>query len=199
MPTPRISVCIPAYRAERYLEETLASLRAQTFTDWELIVVEDGSRDRTQEILRVFSEQGPQPVRYFRHDHNQGLSATRNTGFAQVQSSVLALLDADDLWRPSHLQRSWDTMINEEADLVFSGCDLFDSDTGRFLEKRCPAPGAMRDFPRSLHDGRMIIQPSTVLVKRSVMARSGGFNRQFPICNDLEYWFRLARLGARFA
>ena len=90
-------------------------------------------------------------------------------------------------------------MINEEADLVFSGCDLFDSDTGRFLERRCPTAGAMRDFPRSLHDGRMIIQPSTVLVKRSVMARSGGFNRQFPICNDLECWFRLARLGARFA
>src|SRR5688500_1011009 len=106
MTVPRISICIPAYKAERYFEATLASVRAQTFSDWELIVVEDGSRDRTEEIVQDFGRQGQQPVRYFRHDQNQGLSATRNTGFAQARADVLALLDADDLWRPEHLQLS---------------------------------------------------------------------------------------------
>jgi glycosyltransferase involved in cell wall biosynthesis len=196
---PRVSICIPAYKAERYLEETLASVRAQTFTEWELIIVEDGSHDGTEHMIRRFREQGPQPVRYFRHDHNQGLSATRNTGFAQAEANLLALLDADDVWRPTHLETCLATLTAESADFVFGGCQIFDSDTRRPIAERTPPAGAMADFPLSLHDGRVVIQPSTVLVKQSWMMRCGGFDRRFPICNDLECWFRIAKLGARFA
>ena len=78
MTAPLISICIPAFRAERFLAETLASVRAQTFTDWELIVTEDGSRDRTEEIVRAFAASVAQPVRYTRHDPNRGLPAIGN-------------------------------------------------------------------------------------------------------------------------
>lgn len=190
---------MPAFKAERYLEATLASVRAQTFTDWELIIVEDGSEDRTEELVRAFARGGPQPVRYFRHEQNRGLSATRNTGFAKAEADLLALLDSDDLWRPGHLELSLGTLSASQADVVFSGCDIFDSDSGARLEERSPPPGAMHEFPRSLHDGRVIIQPSTVVLRREVIRRSGGFSTDFPICNDLECWFRIAKLGATFA
>jgi glycosyltransferase involved in cell wall biosynthesis len=199
MTVPRISICIPAYNAEPYFEATLASIRAQTFSDWELIVVEDGSRDRTEEFVRAFARQGPQPVRFFRHDKNQGLSATRNTGFEHARGEALALLDADDLWRPEHLQLSCETLERSGADIVFGGCVLFNSETGQPIEKCAPPAGAMSDFPRSLHDGRIIIQPSAAVIRRTVIQRVGGFDPQFPICNDLEFWFRSAHLGCAFA
>jgi glycosyltransferase involved in cell wall biosynthesis len=194
-----VSICIPAYKADAYLAATLASVRAQSFTNWEIVLVEDGSRDSTEAIVQAFAREGPQPVHYFRHEKNQGLSATRNTGFAQSKTNLIAILDADDLWHRNHLRRSLDTFTTSNADLVFGGCELFDSATGIHLEQRLPPPGAMEEFPRSLHDGRVVIQPSTAVVKRSVIERSGGFSPQFPICNDLEFWFRLAREGCRFA
>jgi glycosyltransferase involved in cell wall biosynthesis len=196
---PRVSICIPAYNTERYLPATLASVRQQTFTDWELILVEDGSRDATEQIVRDFATQGPQSVSYLRHESNQGLPTTRNTGFEKAEGELIAILDADDLWRPDHLQRSLTTLEATGADLVFSGCQLFDSDTGASLEQRVAPAGAMEDFPRSLHDGRIVIQPSTVVVRRAVIKSAGGFDPTFPICNDLEFWFRVAKSGARVA
>src|SRR5687768_15411869 len=110
MNVPRVSICIPAFKADRYLEATLESVRAQTFKEWELILVEDGSRDRTEAIVQDFARRVSQPVRFFRHDTNKGLSATRNTGFSHSSAELLALLDADDLWRPDHLQLSLATL-----------------------------------------------------------------------------------------
>jgi glycosyltransferase involved in cell wall biosynthesis len=199
MSVPRVSICIPAYKAERYLKATLDSVRTQRFTDWELVLVEDGSRDNTEAIVRAFAAEGPQPVRYLRHEKNQGLSVTRNTGFADAKADTIAILDADDLWRPDHLEKSLATLASSGADAVFNGCQLFDSDTGAQLEERSPPPGAMADFPLSLHDGRIVIQPSTVVLQREVITRYGGFNPRFPICNDLEFWFRIAKNGCRFA
>jgi len=194
-----ISICIPAYNAERYLDATLASVRAQTYGAWELIVVEDGSRDRTEKIVEAFAREVTQPVRYFRHDLNRGLSATRNTGFQFARTQLLALLDADDLWRPDHLKLSLSTMESSGADVVFSGCQLFDSETGASLQQYAPESSVMKDFPLSLHDSRIIIQPSAVVMKRDVVGRAGGFNPAFSICNDLEFWFRAAKHGCRFA
>ncbi len=79
---PALSVCVPAYNADRFLAETLESVRNQTFTDWELVVTEDGSRDGTERIVRDFAATVKQPVRYLRHEKNRGLPATRNTGIA---------------------------------------------------------------------------------------------------------------------
>jgi glycosyltransferase involved in cell wall biosynthesis len=122
----RVSICMPAFKAERHLVETLSSVRNQTYTDWELVVVEDGSQDSTQALLRDFAAEGPQPVQYFRHEKNLGLSQTRNTGFENANSDVLALLDADDLWRPNHLEICVAELERSGADVVFSGCELFD-------------------------------------------------------------------------
>ena len=194
-----ISICIPAYNAERYLDATLVSVRAQTYGGWELIVVEDGSRDRTEKIVQALAREVAQPVRYFRHDSNLGLSATRNTGFRSARTQVLALLDADDLWRPDHLRLSLSILESSSADVVFSGCQLFDSETGAPLAQYAADPRVMADFPLSLHDSRIIIQPSAVVMKRDVIDRVGGFNPAFSICNDLEFWFRAAKHGCRFA
>ena len=199
MPTPAVSICIPAYKAERYLAETLASVRAQTFADWELIVTEDGSRDGTEEIVRVFAATVTQTVRYLRHDPNRGLPATRNAGFEAARAPLVALLDADDLWLPEHLAELVSLADRSGADLVHAGSILFDNTTGRQISIRAPSPEVLASFPRSLFDSRYIIQPASVMLTRALWAKVGGFAPAFRYVEDREMWLRCARSGARFA
>lgn len=195
MPPPLVSICLPAYRAERFLAETLASVRAQTFTAWELIVTEDGSRDGTEEIVRAFAATVAQPVHYTRHDPNRGLPATRNAGIEAARADWIALLDADDLWTPEHLARVLAAAPAAGPALVFGGAVAFDSDTGAELYRRAPEPGDLSDLPGALHDGRLVIQPAAALLHRGVWERVGRFDPRFPICNDLDYWMRCCRAG----
>ncbi len=127
---------MPAYNAERFLPETLASVRAQTFTNWELIVIEDGTHDGTEKLVEQFAAGGPQPVTFRRHAKNQGLPATRNTGIALARGDWVVLLDNDDIWTPDHLASLVEcAREHPEARLIHSGSVLFDSDSGR--ELRC--------------------------------------------------------------
>ncbi|PTY05444.1 glycosyl transferase [Opitutaceae bacterium EW11] len=189
---PTISICMPAYRAEKYLPPALESVRRQTFSNWELIVTEDGSRDATESLVRAFAASVPQNVVYNRHEQNQGLPATRNTGIAAARGEWVAFLDADDLWEPEHLQRLLDASVG--TDWVFAGCQVFDDATGNDLDLRVP-PSDSGPFPVALFTGRLIIQPSCTMVRRTSLAVAGGFSSEYPICNDMEYWCRLASRG----
>jgi glycosyltransferase involved in cell wall biosynthesis len=199
MSSPLVSICIPAYKAERYLAETLESVRAQTFSDWEVIVTEDGSKDRTEEIVRHFAGSVKQTVVYDPQAVNQGLPATRNTGISKARGECIALLDSDDVWTPEHLQQLVQKYRETNADLVHAGSLLFDSDTGRELEVRAPSPADVTEFPISLYVGRYIIQPSSVMLTRELWKRVGGFNPKFRYVEDREMWLRCARAGGRFA
>ncbi len=199
MKPPLVSICIPAYRAERYLPAALESARAQRFTDWELIVTEDGSHDSTEDIVRAFARTVPQSVRYDRHAQNQGLPATRNTGIASARGEWIALLDADDVWTTGHLETAAELFSRSPAELIHSGSILFDSDSGRELEVRAPTPQQIADFPRSLFNGAYLIQPSSVVMRRQLWADVGGFDPTFRYVEDREMWIRCARSGARFA
>ena len=200
MASPRLSICIPAYKAERYLPETLASLRAQTFTDWEVILIEDGSQDAVEAQFQTFAAGDQQPARFVRHEKNQGLPATRNTAVALAQAEWIVLLDSDDLWHREHLSNLVAAAERQpDAELVHAGSILFDSDTGRELELRAPSAEIRAAFPVSLFHGGYIIQPSSVMLKKSLWARVGGFNPTFRYVEDREMWLRCARAGAVFA
>lgn len=195
-----VSICIPAYHARRYLGETLACVREQQFTDWELIVTEDGSDDGTAQLVRDFAASVAQPVRYERHEKNLGLPATRNTGIASARAAWIALLDSDDLWMPEHLGALIETAKRQPtADLIHAGSILFDSDSGRELERRAPSPEMVAMFPLSLFDRRYVIQPASVMFKKSLWQQIGGFNPAFRYVEDREMWLRCARAGAVFA
>src|SRR5438128_1933814 len=96
---PRVSVIIPAYDPGPYLEEALQSVIAQTYTDWEAIVVDDGSKQDLSFVAQMHPK-----IRYIRQD-NAGVSAARNRGIAESTGEFIALLDADDLWLPEKLAR----------------------------------------------------------------------------------------------
>jgi glycosyltransferase involved in cell wall biosynthesis len=197
MADPLVSICIPAYKADRFIGETLESVRAQTFADWEIIVVEDGSHDGTEGIVRAFARSVTQPVTFLRHEANQGLPGTRNTAIAHARGEWIALIDSDDLWTPDHLTNALAEARRSNADLIHTGVIMFDSDTGADLETRAPSTAARNAFPRSLFLGDYIIQPSSVLLRRDTCRRVGGFNPRSRYVEDRELWLRLVRAGAR--
>lgn len=199
MTPPFISICIPAYNARRFLPATLASVRTQTFTDWELIVTEDGSAEDVEAMVRDFDCTVRQAVTYQRHDQNRGLPATRNTAIAAARGRWIALLDSDDLWTPDHLAGLVAATRREpDAALVHAGSILFESETGRELEIRAPSPAAVRDFPSSLYLGEYAVQPSSVLLQRALWVQVQGFDPSFRYVEDREMWLRCARAGAVF-
>ncbi|MBK8475421.1 MAG: glycosyltransferase [Opitutaceae bacterium] len=199
MTAPRVSICIPAYKAERFLGETLDSVRAQTFADWELIVTEDGSRDGTEAIVRAFAASVSQTVCYTRHDPNRGLPATRNAGIESARADWIALLDSDDLWTCDHLATCWETAARSGAELVHAGSMLFDSDTGKDLTRRAPQPEQVASLPLSLFCNRYCIQPASVLLHRRLWERAGRFDPAFRYVEDRDMWLRCARAGGRIA
>ncbi|HSY54105.1 MAG TPA: glycosyltransferase [Opitutaceae bacterium] len=197
---PFITICIPAYNAARYLPATLARVREQTVTDWELIVTEDGSRETVENMVHAFAQTVRQSVIYQRHEKNQGLPATRNTGIAAARGEWIALLDSDDLWMPDHLaDLAACAQQRPTADLVHAGSVLFENESGKQLEIRAPSMAAVRDYPRSLYLGEYIVQPSSVLLKKNLWARVHGFNPAYRYVEDREMWLRCARAGAVFA
>jgi len=199
MKPPLISICIPAYNAERYLPTALESVRAQRFTNWELIVTEDGSKDSTEDIVREFARSVSQPVRYGRNPENLGLPATRNAGITAARGEWIALLDADDVWTTGHLEAVANLIPSTSAELIHAGSVLFDSDTGREIEVRAPTPRMVAEFPLSLFYGNYTIQPSSVVLRRCLWEDVGGFDPTFRYVEDREMWIRCARTGAQFA
>ncbi len=195
----KISICIPAYKARHFIRETLESVRAQSFHDWELIVTEDGSDDGTEQIVNDFAASVLQPVRYSRHQRNEGLPATRNSGFHAARHEWIAMLDSDDLWTPDHLSSLISTQIRSHAEFVFASSQIFDNESGRFLEVRGASVEQMTMPGAALFRGDLIIQPSSVLLNRQLITKFGGFSPAYSICNDLEYWLRLAAVKTTFA
>jgi glycosyltransferase involved in cell wall biosynthesis len=196
---PSVSICVPAFRAKAYIGTTLESVRSQVFTDWELIVTEDGSDDGTETVVRAFETTVSQHVHWERNERNRGLPATRNSGISAARGKYIALLDADDYWAAEHIDTLRRTIVATGADIVHSGSVLFDSKSGKTLEVRAPTSDTVRVFPLSLYNGDYIIQPSSVMITKELLKRVGGFNESFRYVEDREMWLRCARAGAKFS
>lgn len=114
---PAVSVMMAAYNVGPYIEQAIASVQTQTFTDFELIVVDDGSADKTYEVARRQADADPRIT--IVRQANRGLPAARNSALAHSSAAVLAILDSDDLWRPEFLERQMAILeVNPGLDIV---------------------------------------------------------------------------------
>ncbi len=179
----RISIVIPAYNAERTLRETLESALNQTQPAHEVLVVDDGSRDRTEEIARSFGDQ----VRYIKQS-NQGIAGARNTAVREATGDWIAFLDHDDLMLPTKIEKQR-ALIEANPDLVVvysAFTNLFDDGTTGLV----PAFPATDLWPALRY--RTPILPSTSIVRRSALQEVGGFLPLYCV-DDWNLWFRLVR------
>lgn len=194
-----VTICIPCHRARRFLPETLDSVAEQTHLNWEMILVEDGPSEPIDDLVEAFSARVRQPVQLIKQKENRGVSATRNTAIQAARTAWIAILDADDLWLPNHLEACLATAEETGAPIVHSGSVLFQSETGEDFEIRAPTQDDLARFPISLYQGSYIIQPSSVLLHKDLWEAAGGFDTSFNYCEDVALWFRCARRNARFA
>lgn len=193
-----VSIIIPTHRGERFLAETLATIAAQTHADWELIVVEDGSRDGSESIVRDFAERHPKRrVVFTRNERNYGPSHSRNVAFALARGEFVALLDSDDRWLPDHLAQSLATLATTGGDVAYSTVVMFEDKTEILLGVWGPQAHELESFPTSLI-ARSFITPSATVMRRRVLAAVGPWDVSLRCCEDFQFWLRAAALGMQF-
>ncbi len=128
-----VSVVIPLYNAEKYIEETMQSILNQTYQNIEIIVVDDGSKDQSPTIVKELQRKHPEKVRYI-HQKNQGVSVARNTGIEHANGEYVAFLDSDDLWHPSKIEKQVQSMHLNNMDACYCGYMNFYEETGEKVE-----------------------------------------------------------------
>lgn len=131
----KVSIIMPAYNVENFLVETLDSVLVQEFDDFEVILVNDGSTDRTQEIIDEYREKYPNIIRAFKHE-NRGQSATRNCALQYVKGEYIAFVDSDDILKPDYLKVLYNACVSEKADIAIGGYVKFVTGTEEIVYKR---------------------------------------------------------------
>jgi len=126
----KVSVITPAYNASHYLEETVASVQGQTFSDWEMIIVDDCSTDNTYELACSLAEKDKRII-VIKHEKNSGVAAARNTALDAASGDFIAFLDSDDLWMPDKLEKQLVFMEDNGYVLTYTMYQRFQTDTGQ--------------------------------------------------------------------
>jgi len=190
---PEVSVIIPTYNRSDMLAQAMRSVLAQTYRDFELVIVDDGSTDNTREVVEGF---GDPRIRYVWQE-NQERSAARNRGVAEASAELVAFLDSDDLWFPEKLEVQL-PLFRERRDvgLVYSYCVRID-ERGDFPYPqdflRDDTGVAIQNMHADLLAGNAVLTPS-VIVKKEVFQAGGGFDRSLSTSEDWELWIRLSEL-----
>jgi glycosyltransferase involved in cell wall biosynthesis len=189
MPNPKYSVVIPAYNCRHLVLEALDSVRAQTFRDYEVLAVDDGSTDGTYEAMARYAEDFGK-LRCFQAPH-KGLAAARNLAIAHMKGQYVALLDADDLWLPEKLARC-DAFFrgHPELSIVYTPMKPIRMD-GK----------AMQGHSKPCHEGQLtdklfqsiFVHDPAAVFHRRVIETCGGFDENLPVCVGHEFWLRVSK------
>lgn len=197
--TELISIVMPAYNAALFIESTIDSIIAQTYRNWELIIVDDGSSDGTKEIVSRYIS-ADKRIRYV-HQNNGKQGKARNTGVAHAKGDFIAFQDADDLWKPDMLERQFRLLNQTDADLVFSRIQYIDATSNPLFDYHgiskvtyCGTEGLLE-----LIKGNSIPIITVVARKRSIIS-AGGFksSEQLQFGEDYDLWLRMLLNGAKF-
>ena len=194
--SPLVTVVVPAYNADAYVAEALESVRSQSHEHLQVIVVDDGSTDRTAEIVRAFLSDNRFEYVY---QENAGVSAAQSAGVTRAGGEFVAILGADDVWLPEKIERQVEMARGHpEAGLFFTNAMLFDQ-TG---DIRAYYPDCYRFPEEELLKQLLVENPlcaGTVMIRTDLLGRHGAFDETLRVAEDYELWIRLAMAGVTAA
>jgi glycosyltransferase involved in cell wall biosynthesis len=192
--TPTVSIVMCAFNAANYIDETIDSVLVQTFTDFELIIVNDGSTDHTAKIVKSYTD----PRIVLVEQENGGPAAARNTAIQHASGKYLAILDSDDLWLPRYLEKMLKIFKSDpQIDIAYPNAELFGTPywSGKRFMDRDPS-----SLPVTLD--KLISRECNVFIssifKREIIAKVGGFDPALKGSEDLDLWFRICQAGYQF-
>jgi glycosyltransferase involved in cell wall biosynthesis len=186
----QVSVVIPTFNRAELLPAAIRSVLNQTFQDFEVLIVDDGSSDTTPEAVKSFDDNR---IHYVRHPVPRGGAAARNTGIAHARGEYVAFLDDDDEWFPHKLASQMAVMRRSEPEVaaIYSGYFIVERATGRVCSRMTPK--VRGDLSAALLASNPIGGTSCVLVKKDCLEKVGCFDESLPSFQDRDLWIRLSR------
>jgi len=189
---PKVSVIIPVYNGERFLSEAIESVINQTYPNWEIIAINDGSTDRSMEILKHYKSKLSSLIHVINQE-NLGPSVARNSGIKKAKGEYIAFLDYDDLWLSEKLEKQVKFLeSNNEISLIYCDCYIIDNNSNiekdTYSEKTKFIKGKI--FKKLLSNN--FIPTSTVLLRKKVLDDVGLFNLEYKISQDYDLWLRIS-------
>ena len=191
---PLVSIIVGFFNAERFIQETIESVITQIYTNWELLLIDDGSTDGSTVIAHRFSERFPEKIRYLEHDghRNHGVCVSRNLGIRKAKGDYIAILDADDVWFPHKLERQVAILNSHpEAGMVFGSSEYWTSWAGRKPGVRSDSVPDLGLAADTLYSSPSLLTlcyplgramapcPSDLLLPREILEATGGFEEEF--------------------
>lgn len=191
---------MPAYNAETFIRKSIASVQEQTYTNWELLIVDDGSSDHTAAIIQEMMQHDNRIKYYYQQNAKQ--AKARNKGLKEASGKIIAFIDADDCWMQHKLETQFAFLQSTNADLVFADTTVFDENGKVYMDSwgvtdavysgDAAVLGFMQDNKAPL---------LTVMVKKESVLKEGGFNEavEMQYVEDYDLWLRMLQHGANFA
>lgn len=192
---PLVSIIVPAYNAEKYIEETVVSALRQTYRNIEMIVVDDGSTDHTAEIVKTLAVRDRRLA--YTYQKNQGQSAARNAGIARAAGGYVAFLDADDLFLPKKIEEQV-RHLEENRDCGVSYCKIYhfygdQKNKLYYFDVGHPSGYLFGELLR-----KNFINPLSVLVRKKFLDKYGAFEPSFRRVDEQYLWLKLSHRGVKF-
>jgi len=186
---PYFSIIIPLYNKEKYIENTLKSVLNQSFSDFEVIVINDGSTDQSVAMVEKIKD----PRIHLVHQENQGVSVARNRGIALATTPHITFLDADDFWYPHYLETFYELLEKHPQHSVFSAAFEVETKWGTFLSKYS-IDSSKQDVVVDFFEAskkECVLWTSCLVIKKNVFKQVGTFDTTIKISQDTDLWIRI--------
>jgi len=193
---PEVSIIIPSHNSGNFLNEAIKSVIEQTYKNLEIIVVNDGSIDDTEKIVKDWQEKDKR-IRYLKHQKNKGLGAARNTGITNSRGEYIAFLDADDVWLPKKIEIQINKINDLDADLVFSNWYIWEPIKNVRVKAFNSNPLRNKEDLLCLFIKKNFGNPSTTLLKKSSLEKIGLFDESLKSSEDYGLWLRFILKGMK--
>lgn len=188
---PALSVAMSVYNGERFLAEAIDSILAQSFTDFEFLILDDGSRDATPAMLRDYAAKDSRIRPIIRE--NRGLVASLNQLLDEARAPIIARMDADDIAHPERFAKQMRFLAdNPQCGIVGSWSTDIDEYGGPYMSGGCDHPVEHEEFLHNIANGGPLLCHPVVMYRRDIVLAQGGYHAAFKHCEDLDLWLRLA-------
>lgn len=180
---PLVSIVLPVYNGEKYLEISIKSCLAQTYTNWELLIVDDGSTDRSAEIAKSYEEKDSR-IHYHKNEKNMRLPRTLNRGFSLAKGEYLTWTSDDNYYRPQAIEKMVDALTGSTSEFVFAACSIINEEDEEISMITAPA-----DYKSAIWQRCFI--GACFMYSRKVYETLGDYDPNVVLCEDYDYWLRI--------